>query len=272
MNIIEIIEPQKRLGQALMVEEPMDTSMEPIDVMESSSTGETLVEVTEYETPREFLEYARTAMQRVPQFSRTSLLSIERAIGYLGKLASEIIKVCSADLDGTLTMEELNELESLYHTVDSQVDQLEGLKETLLPKKKKKRSELDPFWYVIATDMKNLKGIPDTETEVIRRFRLNDDEADSLRTALSEPEGLEKTATTTKFTYVPTPFIGAIARDIINGKVSSGHGIEELYTAACGRFELDEREKYELLHTLYDLGQPIHRPLLFEFGPTNYLA
>lgn len=259
--------------EEITVEEPLAAEVEVSeDALEPDTvpTDQPLIEVVEYETPQEFLEYARMAISRIPQFSRVNMLSLERAISYLGQLASEIIKVCGSDLEGTLSLQDLAELETLYRTVDSQIDQLSDIKDSLTKKKKRKRRRSDnDFLKYIAADTKNLRGV-DIGT-VAKHFKLTSDEEEDLK-SIEESDQLEKIATTTTYTYVPNSFISCIARDIINSKVSSGHNLEESYKKVCEHFQLDEREKYELLHTLYDLGQPIHRPMLFEFGPANYLA
>lgn len=62
----------------------------------------------------------------------------------------------------------------------------------------------------------------------------------------------------TKFTYVVTPFLFGLARVMINGKVSQGKKIEELFETLNQKFKLNDREKLELLFLLSDMGYPIN--------------
>jgi hypothetical protein len=44
---------------------------------------------------------------------------------------------------------------------------------------------------------------------------------------------------------------------MINGMVSSGKDIESLFSAACDKYKLDDREKLSLTQFLFDLGYPM---------------
>jgi len=58
------------------------------------------------------------------------------------------------------------------------------------------------------------------------------------------------------FQMVVTPFQRAIAGALINGKVSGGRNLEELWTDAKAKYKMDEREELEVLQILADMGYP----------------
>lgn len=53
--------------------------------------------------------------------------------------------------------------------------------------------------------------------------------------------------------------ISRIARVCINGNVSAGHDIEDLFDRQCEKYDLDKREQAELLQLLEDMGYPMNR-------------
>lgn len=58
------------------------------------------------------------------------------------------------------------------------------------------------------------------------------------------------------FQMVITPFQRAIVGALINGKVSGGRNIEELWEDAKKKYKMDEREELEILQVLADFGYP----------------
>jgi|ERR1700722_1757543 len=54
-------------------------------------------------------------------------------------------------------------------------------------------------------------------------------------------------------------FISRLARICINGMVSAGHDIEDLYGRLVKKYALDEREQAELMQLLFDMGFPLRR-------------
>lgn len=70
--------------------------------------------------------------------------------------------------------------------------------------------------------------------------------------------GLTKTATkSSNFTYFVNPFIFGLARTMVNGKVSQGKNIEDLFAKLDDKYKLNDREKLELYYVLNDMGHPI---------------
>jgi hypothetical protein len=53
--------------------------------------------------------------------------------------------------------------------------------------------------------------------------------------------------------------ISTIARVCINGSVSGGHDIEDIFEKQCEKYKLDDREQTELMQLLEDMGQTVNR-------------
>lgn len=79
-----------------------------------------------------------------------------------------------------------------------------------------------------------------------------------VQIAQAVDSGLTKKATkSSNFTYFVNPFIFGLARTMINGKVSQGKNIEDLFEKLDKKYKLNDREKLELYYVLNDMGHPI---------------
>jgi hypothetical protein len=58
------------------------------------------------------------------------------------------------------------------------------------------------------------------------------------------------------FQMLITPFQRAIAGALINGKVSGGRNMEELWVSAKKKYDMNGREELEILQILADMGYP----------------
>lgn len=86
--------------------------------------------------------------------------------------------------------------------------------------------------------------------------------------------GFTKTATkSSNFTQYVDPFIFGLARTMINGKVSQGKNIEDLFEKLDKKYKLDDREKLQLYYLLNDMGYPIRSsPVDHMDRAENYFA
>ena len=77
------------------------------------------------------------------------------------------------------------------------------------------------------------------------------------RRAEDEHEGeLTKEAGTASFQMVITPFQRAISGSLINGVVSGGRNMEELWADAKKKYNMNDREELEILQVIADMGYP----------------
>ena len=169
-----------------------------------------------------FVTWIKERIDGVPRHSGMDTAGLERAISYLEKLDSEISKAMRLDLDGEL---DANKIEEVRSKIDDGLarlhDRLDKVKKT---KKnyKKKRSDAE-----------------------------------------SETTGLVKEAqkiTGVKGVYVTVSLlISRIARVCINGMVSAGHDIEDLYNRQVKFYKLTDREQAEVMQLLSDMGYALRQ-------------
>ena len=168
-----------------------------------------------------FVSWIKERIDTVPRHSGMDTAGLERAISYLERLDSEISKAMRLDLEGDL---DANKIEEVRSKID---DGLARLHERLDQVKKSKKS------------YKKKKA----------EF-------------LSEP-GLVKEAqkiTGVQGVYVTVPLlISRIARVCINGMVSAGHDIEDLYSKQVKLYKLSTREQAEVMQLLSDMGYPVRQ-------------
>ena len=68
-----------------------------------------------------------------------------------------------------------------------------------------------------------------------------------------------KNAGTAEFTMIVTPFQRAIAGMLVNGNVSGGKNIEELWDKIKEKYSMTEREELEIMQIMADMGYPIFK-------------
>jgi hypothetical protein len=85
----------------------------------------------------------------------------------------------------------------------------------------------------------------------------------------AESAGFVKEAKSTKITGITITvplLISRIARVCINGMVSAGHDMEDMFDKQAEEYKLDKREKAELAQLLEDMGYPLLRDRGIEIG------
>ncbi len=76
----------------------------------------------------------------------------------------------------------------------------------------------------------------------------------------------KKSSKSARFVYVVDPFLFAVARLVINAKISNGKNIEETFAKMATKFSIDERETFSLQQIIRDMGYPIHSSLVADEG------
>lgn len=170
--------------------------------------------------PHGFVAWVQDKISSVPKHSGYDSAGLERAVAYMEKLDSEISKAMRMDLDGDLDANKIEEVRSkLDEGVARLHDRLDKVKESKKSSRKRKKSA---------------------------------DEA---------PEGLVKEAQKilgVQGVYIMAPLlIASIARICVNGTISAGHDIEDLYGRQVKQWKLSDREQFELRNLLFDMGFPM---------------
>lgn len=170
--------------------------------------------------PTGFIAWVKERCDDVPKHSGYDSAGLERAVAYLERLDNEVSKAMRMDLDGEL---DANQIEKVRSIIDNGIerlhDRLDKVKSTK-KKSRKKKSEL-------------------------------------------EIDGLVKEAqkiTGVQGIYIVAPLlISRIARVCINGMISGGHDIEDLYARQVKKYKLNEREQAETMQLLADMGYQLRQ-------------
>ena len=229
---IEVVEEPKVIEINDILGAPPGTPDLVIQIEEQDAEDEASVEIVKEEGPvnkwkipsklkLEFVPWIKQRISECPSHTGYDTPGLERAINYMEHLDSLISKAMHSDLDGELDATEVDNIrKEIEKGVSLLSKRLDNVMEAKGGKKKKKASseELDE-------------------------------------------EGLVKEAQQSpgvKGVYITVPlFISTIARLCINGTVSAGHDMEDLFKKCSEKFELTEREKYEVRQLIFDMGFPI---------------
>ena len=169
-----------------------------------------------------FLPWLSTRMKGVPVHSGKDTVGLERAISYLEKLNHLISKAVREDVNSVLDVNKVEcAREEILNGLDRLHERLEKVQSSKYPKRNKKKK------------------------------------------ADEEQEGLVKEAqkaTRINGMSINVPlFISGLARVLINGMVSGGHDIEDMFQKLSKKFNLTSREQFELMQLLQDMNYPVRR-------------
>ena len=116
--------------------------------------------------------------------------------------------------------------------------------------------DIDKKRQIIETNMDNLQdgidsihAMKQTRRQQRRQHRRRADEDFDITKEATAPHF-------NGFQMVITPFQRAIVGALINGKVSGGRNIEELWKDVKEKYKMDDREELEILQILADFGYP----------------
>lgn len=178
--------------------------------------------------PKHFLVFLMNEINRLPK--PTSVLGnrskMEKTLGQYKKLDSYISQALHSDYDDEIDVDKVDKVRALLEKARDDVeDALEGLSQMMKQKKK------------------------------MRHRRADDTHEDELVREAGVPHF-------SGFQMLITPFQRAIAGALINGKVSGGRNLEELWKEAKEKYKMDDREELEILQILADMGYPEFRDRL----------
>lgn len=181
--------------------------------------------------PKHFIIFLVNEVNRIPKPShiRGNKSMLEKALGMYKQLDSYISKALRSDYDDEIDANKVDEIRGLVNRYENEVQMaLDGM----------------------MTMERNKK---------VRRRRADED------------QDLVKEAGTPHFTGLQvqmSAFERAIVGALINGSVSGGHNIEELYKVAKDKYNFTEREELALLQLLSDFGYPVFKDRL-TFGTND---
>lgn len=171
--------------------------------------------------PTGFIAWVKERCDDVPKHSGYDSAGIERAIAYLERLDNEVSKAMRLDLDGEL---DADQIENVRSVIDNGIERLNDRLDKVKSSKKKKG-----------------------------RKKKADETLDGFLKEAQKPAGVQGI-------YIVAPlFASRIARVCINGMVSAGHDIEDLYSRQVKKYNLTDREQAEVMQLLADMGYPLRQ-------------
>lgn len=166
-----------------------------------------------------FIVWVQERLHDVPKHSGYDTAGLERACAYMQKLDDEISRAMRLDLDGELDADKIEEVRA---KIDDGIERLYSRLDKVKKKskgKKRKKAEEQVELIKQAQKMPTISGIVIT---------------------------------------VPL-YVSAIARTCINGMVSAGHDIEDMFEKLAKKYKLTDREKMECIVHLQDMGLTVRR-------------
>lgn len=167
-----------------------------------------------------FLMWIKERFASVPKHSGYDSSGIQRATAYLEKLDDEISKAMRLDIDGEL---DSGKVEEVRYKIDEGIERLyERLDKVQSGKKRGKKKKKADEEFTFVKEAQKITGV----------------------------QGI----------YVVAPlFISRIARLCINGTVSAGHAIEDIYSQQVKKWKLTDREQAETMQLLSDMGYTLRQ-------------
>jgi len=169
--------------------------------------------------PTGFVAWVKERCDGVPKHSGYDSAGLERAIAYLERLDNEVSKAMRLDIDGEL---DANQVEKVRAIIDDGVQRLQDRLDKVKSNKKKSRKKKAEFDAPLVKEGQKITGV----------------------------QGV--------FVTVPL-LISRIARVCINGMVSGGHDIEDLYNRQVKFYKLNDREQAEVMQLLADMGYAVNQ-------------
>jgi hypothetical protein len=177
-----------------------------------------------------FLPWLSKMFSKVPAHSGHDTTGLEKAISYFETLDREISKAMRTDFKDEIDAASAERArEQIENGLERLIDRLESVKADKYKRHNKKKSK---GWY--------------------------------------EEEGLvkeaQKATRITGITITVPLLISRIARVCINGMVSAGHDIEDMFKRQVDEYSLDKREQAELSQLLSDMGYSMIQDRGFPVG------
>jgi hypothetical protein len=167
--------------------------------------------------PTGFIAWVKERCDDVPKHSGYDTAGLERAVAYLERLDNEVSKAMRNDIDGEL---DANQIEKVRSIIDNGIERLHDRLDKVKSSKKKSRKKKAEFSEGLVKEAQKITGV----------------------------QGV--------FVTVPL-LISRVARVCINGMVSGGHDIEDLYARQVKFYKLNDREQAEVMQLLADMGYAV---------------
>jgi hypothetical protein len=173
--------------------------------------------------PTGFITWVKSRCDDVPKHSGYDSAGLERAVAYLERLDGEISRAMRMDLDGEL---DANQIEKTRAMIDEGIsrlhDRLDKVKKVKKSKRTKKKTASEETNDLLIKEAQKITGVSGVM-------------------------------------IVADLLTSRIARVCINGMVSAGHDIEDLYARQVKEYGLNKREQACVMQLLTDMGYPLRQ-------------
>jgi hypothetical protein len=170
--------------------------------------------------PHGFVAWIKERIDSVPKHSGYDSAGLERAMAYMDRLDNEISKAMRMDLDGEL---DANKVEEVRAKLDEGIARLQA----------------------------RLDKVKETKKSTRKRKKSSEIEHEGIVKEAQKILGVSGV-------YIMAPLlISGLARICVNGTISAGHDISDLYHRQVQQWKLSDREQFELKQLLFDMGFPI---------------
>jgi len=177
--------------------------------------------------PHDFLQWLQKRFSKVPSHSGYDTTGLEKAISYFETLDREITKAMRTDYK--------NEIDSAQ--AERAREQIENGLERLLDRLEKVKKD---------------------------KYKRHSKKAWAETTGMVKEA--QKATNITGITITVPLLISRIARVCINGMVSGGHDIEDMFKRQVEEYKLDKREQAELSQLLSDMGYAMYQDRGYPVG------
>jgi hypothetical protein len=170
--------------------------------------------------PKGFIAWVKERCDDVPKHSGYDTAGLERAVAYLERLDGEVSKAMRSDIDGEL---DANQIEKVRAIIDNGIERLQDrLDKVKQSKKKPKKKKANESYDGLVKEAQKITGV----------------------------QGV----------FVTVDLLTShIARVCINGMVSAGHDIEDMFERQASYFNLNKRERAQVIQLLDDMGYSMRR-------------
>lgn len=203
-----------------VMDEPIHTDDKPADDANDAKKSKNDKWDWAARGPHGFVAWVKEKIESVPKHSGYDSAGLERAVAYMEKLDNEISKAMRMDLDEEL---DANKVEEVRVKLDDGIARLQGRLDKVKESKKSSR----------------------------KRKKSSEIESQGLVKEAQKILGVSGVV------IVAPLLISGIARICINGAVSAGHDIADLYHRQVEQWKLSSREQFELKQLLFDMGFPM---------------
>ncbi len=218
-------DPEKEKELISVVDDSEEDDKDKSEADDSDAKKSKKNEKWDWETKggKGFLVWVKERIDSVPKHSGYDTAGLERAVSYLERLDDEISKAMRLDLDGELDANQIEHVRSqIEKGLDMLSDRIDAINESKKNKKKKNKKKSDLETTGLVKEAQKITGV----------------------------QGI----------YVTVPLlISRVARVCINGMVSAGHDIEDLYKKQVKKYNLNTREQAETMQLLADMGYPLRQ-------------